>query len=460
MNGKPMPSRSGAFFHRRRIVAGGRRKEPFLVIVLSIGLNQGRKQLSLSELLLEGVTSENKPSQASLAQMLAAIRRHLKMDVAFISEFSEGNRVFRQVDPQTPDNPVQPGAGDPLEESFCQRVVDGRLPELIPDARLNPVAAVLPPTHALPVGAHLSVPIQMQDGSIYGTFCCFSHAADNTLDERDLSMMRVFADVAGALIERERKQARRRQEITSRLHSALHDDGLAIVYQPIYDLIQHKVVGFEALSRFVSGPERSPDIWFSEANEIGVGGELEARAVRMGLQGLTDLPADVYVSVNMSPEHILEGTMDQLFRRNSLHRVMLEITEHAVVEHYDDLVKKIRPYRERGLKLAVDDAGAGYSSFRHILHLMPDRIKLDMSLTRNIDTDMSRRALAAAFSRFSEETGSAIVAEGVETAAEMHALQSLGVTRIQGFYIGRPLALPAAVQLCSGSADKGMGKLH
>lgn len=414
----------------------------------------------LSDLLLEGVISENKPHDASLSQMLAAIRRHLKMDVAFISEFSSGNRVFRQVDPQTPENPVQPGAGDPLEASFCQRVVDGRLPELIPDARLNPVAAALPPTHALPVGAHLSVPIRMEDGSVYGTFCCFSHAADNTLDERDLSMMRVFADVAGELIERERKATRRREEISSRLQAALHDDGLAIVYQPIYDLVQHKVVGFEALSRFISGPERPPDIWFSEANEIGLGAELEARAVRMGLQGLTDLPADVYVSVNMSPEHILEGTMDQLFQGKSLHRVMLEITEHAVVEHYDDLVRKIRPYRDRGLKVAVDDAGAGYSSFRHILHLMPDRIKLDMSLTRNIDGDTSRRALAAAFARFSEETGSSIVAEGVETAAEMHTLQALGVTRIQGFYIGRPVSLPAAVQLCAADPANGMGKLH
>lgn len=422
--------------------------------------NHGRKQLSLSELLLEGVTSENKPHQASLLQMLAAIRRHLKMDVAFISEFSDGKRVFRQVDPQTPDNPVQPGAGDPLEASFCQRVVDGRLPELIPDARLNPVAAALPPTHALPVGAHLSVPIRMQDGSVYGTFCCFSHGADNSLDERDLNMMRVFADVAGELIERERMQARRREEITLRLRPALEDDGLAIVYQPIYDLVQHKVVGFEALSRFVTGPERSPDVWFSEANEIGLGGRLEAHAVRMSLQGLRDLPADVYVSVNMSPEHILEGTMDQFFQGKALHRVMLEITEHAVVEHYDELIRKIRPYRDRGLKVAVDDAGAGYSSFRHILHLMPDRIKLDMSLTRNIDGDTSRRALAAAFARFSEETGSAIVAEGVETAAEMHTLQALGVTRIQGFYIGRPVALPAAIQLCSADPSNGMGKLH
>jgi len=416
--------------------------------------------LSLSELLLEGVTSENKPYQTSLLQMLAAIRRHLKMDVAFISEFSDGKRVFRQVDPQTADNPVQPGAGDPLEASFCQRVVDGRLPELIPDARLNPVAAALPPTHALPVGAHLSVPIRMQDGSVYGTFCCFSRKADNSLDERDLNMMRVFADVAGELIERERMQARRREEITLRLRPALEDDGLAIVYQPIYDLVQHKVVGFEALSRFVKGPERSPDVWFSEANEIGLGGRLEAQAVRMSLEGLRDLPADIYVSVNMSPEHILEGTMDQFFRGKALHRVMLEITEHAVVEHYDELVQKIRPYRDRGLKVAVDDAGAGYSSFRHILHLMPDRIKLDMSLTRNIDGDTSRRALAAAFARFSEETGSAIVAEGVETAAEMHTLQALGVTRIQGFYIGRPVALPAAIQLCSADPANGMGKLH
>src|SRR6476661_6107380 len=101
----------------------------------------------------------------------------------------------------------------------------------------------------------------------------------------------------------------------------------------------------------------------------------------------------------MSPEHVLEGALQAVFDDMSLERIMLEITEHAVVDHYDDLVKAIAPFRARGLRIAVDDAGAGYASFRHILNLAPDRIKLDISLTRNVDADVSRRALIAAFVR-------------------------------------------------------------
>lgn len=161
--------------------------------------------MALSDLLLQSVGESEIQSRDSLPQLLNAIRQHLQMDVAFVSEFVRGRRVFRAVDPADPTNPVQAGASDPLDESYCQRVIDGRLPELMCDARQNPVATMLPVTHALPVGAHLSVPIRLADGSCYGTFCCFSFTPDQSLDERDLNMMRVFADVAARLIDNERE---------------------------------------------------------------------------------------------------------------------------------------------------------------------------------------------------------------------------------------------------------------
>lgn len=404
--------------------------------------------MAFSDLLLQSVGESEIQGRESLPQLLNAIRQHLQMDVAFVSEFARGRRVFRTVDPPGPDNPVQPGASDPLEESYCQRVVDGRLPELMCDAKQNPVAAALPVTHALPVGAHLSVPILLADGSCYGTFCCFSYSPDQSLDARDLNMMRVFADVAAKLIDKEREVALRQKALEGKILAALESDGLSMVYQPIYDLEQAKVVGFEALSRFSPEPYRPPDAWFCEAKEVGLGAELEARAIRLGLRAMKHLPDDIYMSVNISPEYILDGVLDEIFRDQTLHRVMLEITEHAVVHHYDELARLIRPLRHRGLKIAVDDAGAGYASFRHILNLAPDRIKLDISLTHNIDTDNSRRALAAAFSKFAEETGTAIVAEGVETESEIKTLKCLGVTKVQGYFIGRPMPLLQAAQLC------------
>lgn len=221
-------------------------------------------------------------------------------------------------------------------------------------------------------------------------------------------------------------------------------DRHSVLFQPIFDTQIREVVGFEALSRFDTTPYQTPDHWFQLAHEVGLGHALEARAIDMALAGLAMLPDDVFVSVNMSPEHILTGALEEIFHGHALDRVVLEITEHAVVEHYGDLATLMQPLRERGLQVAVDDAGAGYASFRHILNLKPDRIKLDMSLTRNIDTDTSRRALATAFARFASETGISLVAEGVETPSEVATLSDLGVFKLQGYYIGRPLELDAA----------------
>lgn len=403
-------------------------------------------KVALKELLLHGIDVPASSKHASVVELLSAIRQHLQMDVAFVSEFSQGRRVFRHVDPVAPGNPVQVGNGDPLEESYCQRIVDGRLPELMTDARDNPVAAALPVTHALPVGAHLSVPIRLADGDIYGTFCCFSFTPDRTLDQRDLNMMRVFADVTARLIDSEQEASRRRRAMEAGIREVLQRNYLQMVFQPIYDLSKDRVAGFEALARFSPRPRRPPDRWFKDANEIGLGLELETKAIHMALDALQRFPANVYLSVNLSPQHILQGALDDIFRDRSLQQVTLEITEHTIVDYYDDLIERIQPFRDRGLQIAVDDAGAGYASFRHILKLAPERIKLDMSLTHNIDGDASRRALAAAFSMFSRETGATIVAEGVENASEIETLRNLGISHMQGYYLGQPVPLEQAAR--------------
>jgi EAL domain-containing protein (putative c-di-GMP-specific phosphodiesterase class I) len=106
----------------------------------------------------------------------------------------------------------------------------------------------------------------------------------------------------------------------------------------------------------------------------------------------------------------------------------------------------LQPLRQCGLKLAVDDAGAGYSSLRHILNLRPDFIKLDVDLIRHIDLDPARRALASALIAFARDTSSNIIAEGVETVSEFATLQSLGVEQAQGYFLGRPMPLDKALQ--------------
>ncbi len=369
------------------------------------------------------------------------------MDVAFISEIKDGRRYFRYIDGKDSRLPIAVGASDPLEESYCIRVIDGRLPELIPDACINAEALTLAATLALPVGAHLSVPIRLADGSVYGTFCCFSFAPNTTLTDRDLSVMRVLADMVGDQVQHDLDEQEGKRLMDERLDTVLGAQGLRMVYQPIVRVATGRIVGFEALSRFATDPYRPPDVWFAEAAHAGRAIELETLAIRLALAGLADLPHDTYLTVNVSPETIVEGALTEALRGFPLGRIVVEITEHHAIECYEDILAAVAPLKARGLRIAIDDAGAGYASFRHILNLHPEIVKLDVSITRAINCDRSRRALAAALCGFASETDCQIVAEGVETALELQAINDLGISKVQGYHLGRPMPLADALAL-------------
>lgn len=402
---------------------------------------------AVAELARDTSRGSNGAAKPPLARALHAIRTHLDMDVAFISEMVDGRRVFRHVDARPGNDLVQVGNSDPLEDSYCQRVIDGRLPELMTDACLNAEALSLPVTRALPVGAHLSVPIRLGDGQVYGTFCCFSHAPDSSLTSRDLAMMRVLAEMVAEQIHEELSTRQAIQVLDQRIDTVLESGGLQMVYQPIFDVQTNRAIGFESLARFSSDPYRSPDVWFSEAAMVKRELELESQAIRIALGALPQLPPEVYVAVNASPEMIVKGDVAGMLEGLPLDRIVVEVTEHQAVERYEDIAAVMRPLQAQGLRVAIDDAGAGYASFRHILNLHPHIVKLDISITRAIDTDHSRRALAAALRGFALETGCSIVAEGVETSSELDTLRGLGINSAQGYHLGRPMLLQQAQAL-------------
>lgn len=401
-----------------------------------------RREQDLQQLIHRHTATGHDCDENSVPDILHAIRTHLKMDVAFVAEFTRGRRVFRHVDSDLSDNPVRVNHGDPLDISYCQRIVDGRLPELIPDVQHSPEARSLEVTRALSIGAYMGVPIHLSDGSVYGTFCCFSRSGDTSLNPRDLSLMRVFAELAGKMIEREQRLSARRNTSRARIERVLSGHGLSMAYQPIMDISRQRIAGYEALARFTHElPATGPDQWFRDAHLAGLGVELELQAIDTAMRIMPLLDETLDIAINASPETVLDPRLDQLFEHIAApDRLVLEITEHAAVERYEIIAERLKAHRERGVKIAVDDAGAGYASFRHILNLVPDRIKLDMSLTRDIDVDPARRALAAALIHFAAETGSTLVAEGVETAAELNTLRELGVNKAQGYFLGRPVS--------------------
>jgi len=167
--------------------------------------------------------------------------------------------------------------------------------------------------------------------------------------------------------------------------------------------------------------------------------ELELLAVSQALKHACHLPEQCYLSVNLSPETILEADMESALSVPEPDKLVVEVTEHSTIDEYDKVAAALGPLRARGVKLAVDDAGAGYASFRHILALAPDIIKLDMSITRDIDSDFRKQALAKSMIAFAEATGCEIIAEGVETSAELRELRALGVHKAQGYLIEKPL---------------------
>ncbi len=374
----------------------------------------------------------------NIDRVLAAIRTYLKMDVAFVSEFLGANRIFRSVSAISEGAGVQRGEKVPMAEGYCRHVVEGRLPELIPDTAAVALAQSMPETARIPIGAHLSVPIRLEGEQIFGTLCCYSFEPRPWLGTEHLGLMRTFGSViaeeltADLLADAERKQK------IQLLRTAIESGDPATVFQPIVRLNDGTVTGFEALARFRNGPQRSPDKWFSDAHDIGMGPELELLAVSRAIAACAVLPEPLSINVNISPGTLVTEDVTMAFGDFDPTRIVVEITEHVPIQNYETIVSALLPLRNRGIRIAIDDAGAGYSSLRHVLSLKPDIIKFDTSLTRDIHLDPTRSAMIEALSNFARRTGTLVVAEGVESEEEVAALRELGIEKAQGYYFGKP----------------------
>ena len=383
--------------------------------------------------------------------ILDAVREHLGMEIAFTSRFRDGRREFTHIRSSIPVS-VVPGDSEPLEDTFCHRILAGRLPQLIHNAQDYEVALEMGLTRALPVGAHLNVPLRLADGTVYGTFCCVSREADYSLTDRDLNTLRAFADLAAGQIECDLIADHRQAIARQRIEAVLAANRIGMVFQPIHRLADGTPIGVESLSRFPGhgdGEWPLPSDWFTSAADSGLGLELELLAIESALLALPDLPPNLYMSVNASPNTAASGALEPLLKGIPAHRVVIELTEHSLITDFAALKEAVA--RLRGLaRIAIDDVGAGYSGLCRIVDLRPDLLKLDMSLTRQIDSDEVRLALAQALVGFARRTGSKIIAEGVETMAEAGSLRAIGIGYGQGYVFSRPMPPLKLQQFLSG----------
>jgi len=221
------------------------------------------------------------------------------------------------------------------------------------------------------------------------------------------------------------------------IRRVIADDDFAIALQTVVDMRSGAEIGAEALARFPVAPFPHPAAWFAAAREVGLTFELEIACARKALALLPQRTQDTVLAINFSPSTILEGLPERL-GDVSWDKVVIELTEHVPVADYAALNAALDPLRERGAKLAIDDTGAGFASLRHILDLKPDIIKIDIGITRGVDTDPSRAAIVTMLVAFARTTGNSVVAEGVETAGERDTMLRLGAIYGQGYIFGRP----------------------
>jgi len=250
----------------------------------------------------------------------------------------------------------------------------------------------------------------------------------------------VVGGIVAELTSQLRQQEIAEEELEQRrsqIHRFLSGDGLTMAFQPILELRTGSMVGIEALARFRSLSLRAPNEWFAEAVQLELGVQLELATIREAMRALSKLPDDVYLSLNASPRAAMSPDLPKALGELAK-RIVVEITEHEAIADYADLMKALATLRAAGVRIAIDDAGAGFASLRHTLQIAPDIVKVDISLVRDIDKDRGRRALASALISFSDEMDMDIIAEGIETKEEMDTLLELGVRFGQGFYLAKP----------------------
>jgi EAL domain-containing protein (putative c-di-GMP-specific phosphodiesterase class I) len=402
---------------------------------------EAAQSLALREIIAHA--SDRASPDAVISRALQAVRAHMGLQVAYVSEFVGDDSVFRVVDAPGLEHLAKAGDVHSLDDVYCRHILAGRLPELIPDTAAEPIAMAMPITAAVPIGAHVSVPIRLSDGRTYGMFCCLGPFASPTLNPRDLGMMRAFADLAAFEIERDLGNREEATASRTAIEAIMADGLMEIHYQPIFSLSQGRPAGYEALARVSVEPYRSPDKWFDQAGHVGMGVAFELFAIDRALQGLSELPDHAYLSVNASPATATSPELPAILRRAPLNRVVLEVTEHDRVSDVAILLERLAPLRAEGLKIAVDDAGSGYSGLQQIIQMRPDLVKLDRFLIEDIQHDPGRRALAAGLMMFARDTGSRLIAEGVEREDELAVLRALGIDLIQGYLLGRPQPLAA-----------------
>lgn len=392
-------------------------------------------------------------AERQVADLLLTAKKSLHLSVAFLTRMDGTTQHLEVVESSVPFL-FKEGVTQRQDTTLCQAIVDKKLPAVMPNLKDFPYAMTLPASRLPRIRSYVSVPVVLSDGTVYGTFCAAGLTSDKALTKRDQSLMDVLAQAASVILEPGVRERARQAEILDRLQPLMADGGPLVVLQPIIDLVTGVRVGAEALSRFPPVWGKAPDVCFEEAHSVGLGDELELQALAAAASHLDLVPG--YVAMNISPGTMLTPEAPALLDRLPLDRVLLELSEHDQVADYDVLMAVLAPLRARGMRLAIDDVGAGFSSLRHIVLTAPDVIKLDRSMIDGVSTDPVLTTLVRSLVAFGHDCRSQVVAEGVETEQDADALRALGVDYGQGWHFGRPAPAQDLIETFPASDQVGL----
>jgi PAS domain S-box-containing protein len=372
-------------------------------------------------------------------RLLDVARTRTDTEMTWVSRFSGDRIELVLISGALGGVPVEEGYAFPYADSYCARTIDGRIGNAVPDTWADPETRDLHPTTRLGIRSYVGVPVKAPNGAVTGMLCAVSTTA-RAIDDREREFLQMLADTTSDLLRDVPIVGDHRRRIRDRIGRVIDHGMVRTVFQPIVDLEHSRVVGFEALTRFPGEPAR-PDQWFADATAVGLGVALEVHAARTAVAAMPKLPDSTYLSVNLSPTALMSVDLDELAPSDPT-RLVIELTEHARVGDYQELRTAVQRLRSAGVRIAVDDAGAGFASFRHILELGPDIVKVDLSISQGIHDDPARQALVGGMAELAHQSGATLVAEGVEDPRDLDRLSILGVSVFQGYLFGRPSPLP------------------
>lgn len=370
-------------------------------------------------------------------KVLNALRETFGMEVAFISRFDAGDRVFDEVESSFDFDPpgVARGARGPAQGSYCLRVLEGEVPALIHDARMVASVQDIAATRDWPIGAHVSVPIRLSNGRCFGMLCAFGRKPDLTLSLRDQAMFELCA----ALLARDIETSAQSEDADRDppLQAAIAAGDFAFALQPVFDMVRGAPIGYELFTRFA--PEFGPtEEVFRRAKYLDLILPLEEVILQRAPEVLALIPPHAFLSLNLSVSTFEDFDPAPLLAQVGPGRLVLELTEHERVADYASLAARVARAQASAVRLAIDDVGAGYASFRHVMQLRPDIVKIDRALISGIEVSAAQGSFVAALADYARATGTQVIAEGIERIEERDWLLAHGITWGQGYLLGRP----------------------